>query len=150
MTPERCQRLILEAFHFYRSKPGSNGVFFERFALHPEQVGEKLQKRLVGDHGVEEWQNVVQRNCRVWLQLAAQSTRPVEDLYGGRLGELRVPVTFMHGRHDPRTEPGEMEQTHKTLPAADMRFIENGRHSPHSEEGVAQECTTILRELLAK
>jgi pimeloyl-ACP methyl ester carboxylesterase len=150
MAPERCQRLILEAFHLYRNKPSSNGSFFERFARHPEQVGEKLQKRLVEDHGAERWKNVVQRNCRVWLQLAAQSTRPEEDLYDGHLGNLRVPVTFMHGRHDPRTEPGEMEQAHKMLHAADLRFIENGRHSPHSEEGVAQECTTILRELLTK
>jgi pimeloyl-ACP methyl ester carboxylesterase len=29
-APERCERLILEAFHFYRNKPGSRG-FFERF-----------------------------------------------------------------------------------------------------------------------
>jgi 3-oxoadipate enol-lactonase len=150
MAPERCERLILEAFHFYRNKPSSNGVFFERFANHPEQVSERLQKLLEGDHGPDHWKNVVQRNCRVWLQLAAQSTRPDEDLYGGCLGELRVPVTFMHGRHDPRTEPGELECARKALTGADMRYIENGRHSPHSEEAAARECTEILRELVTK
>ncbi len=149
-APARCQHLVLEAFHFYRNKPSSNGSFFERFAAHPEQVGENLRKRLADEHGGEQWQNVVQRNCRVWLQLAAESARPDEDLYGGRLGDLRVPVTFMHGRHDPRTEPGEMEQVRKTLPAATLRFIENGRHSPHSEEAAARECTEVLRELLTK
>jgi pimeloyl-ACP methyl ester carboxylesterase len=38
-APQRCSRLILEAFHFYRNKPGSRS-FFERFADHPEQVNE--------------------------------------------------------------------------------------------------------------
>lgn len=150
MAPERCRRLVLEAFHFYRNKPSSNGVFFERFANHPGQVSEKLRKLLEGDHGPEHWKNVVQRNCSVWLQLAAESTRPDEDLYGGRLGELRVPVTFMHGRQDPRTEPGELEQARKALTGADMRYLENGRHSPHSQEGASRECTAILRELLTK
>lgn len=150
MAPERCQRLILEAFHFYRSKPSSNGSFFERFAGHPDQVGEKLQKLLAEDHGADQWKNVVQRNCRVWLQLAARSVRADEDLYDGRLSELRVPVTFMHGRGDPRTEPGEMKHVQKSLPSAEVRFIESGRHSPHSEEAAWRECNQILRELVAK
>ena len=132
-APERCERLILEAFHFYRTKPSSRS-FFRRFADHPEEVSEKLQKLLAADHGAEQWANVVQRNCRVWLRLASESTRPDEDLYGGRLGELRVPVTFMHGRGDPRTEPGEIVRACAAIRGAEARFIENGRHSPHSEE----------------
>lgn len=145
-APERCVRLILEAFHFYRDKPNSRS-FFTRFATHPEEVSEKVKELLVADHGAERWKKVVQRNCRVWLKLAAQSERLGEDLYDGRLGELKVPVTFVHGRGDPRTEPGEMERAHATIAGAEMRFIEDGRHSPHSEKASWRECNGILREL---
>jgi pimeloyl-ACP methyl ester carboxylesterase len=147
-APERCERLILEALHFYRNKPRSHEIFFQRFADHPGQVSEKLQKLLAADHGVEHWGNVVHRNCRAWLGLAAVSERPDEDLYGGRLGEVPLPVTFMHGRGDPRTEPGEIERASEELHGAEVRFIENGRHSPHSEEAVWKECNQILLELM--
>ena len=147
-APERCVRLILEAFHFYRSKPRSHQIFFQRFADDPGQVSEKLQKMLAADHGEGHWRNVVQRNCRAWLELASMSARPDEDLYGGRLGELQVPVTFVHGRGDPRTEPGEIERAHKTVPDSQLRFIQNGRHSPHSEDASWQGCNEILRELV--
>jgi pimeloyl-ACP methyl ester carboxylesterase len=148
-TPERCARLILEAFHLYRDKPSSRG-FFQRFATHPEEVNEKAQSLLAADHGAKRWRQVIQRNCRVWLKLAAQSARAGEDLYDGRLSDLKVPVTFVHGRHDPRTEPGEMKQVHESLPGAEMRFIENGRHSPHSETAAWRDCNGILRELMAR
>src|SRR5208282_1441158 len=36
-APERCAGLVLEAFHFYRNKPGSHN-FFQRFASHPGEV----------------------------------------------------------------------------------------------------------------
>jgi pimeloyl-ACP methyl ester carboxylesterase len=148
-APQRCVRLILEAFHFYRNKPGSRS-FFQRFATHPEEVSEKVKELLVADHGAEQWRKVVQRNCHVWLRLAPQSERAGEDLYDGGLSQLKVPVTFVHGRGDPRTEPGEMEQVQESLPGAEMRFIENGRHSPHSEAVSWRECNGILRELMAK
>ncbi len=147
-APERCDRLILEAFHFYRNKPSSNGIFFQRFADHPEAVSEKLRAQLAADHGAEQWANVVKRNCRVWLRLAAESTRADEDLYGGRLSELRVPVAFVHGRGDPRTEPGEIERACGLVAGAEARFIENGRHSPHSEETAWLECNGILGQLV--
>ncbi len=147
-APERCAHLILEAFHFYRNKPGSRS-FFTRFATHPEEVSEKVQKLLVGDHGAEHWRKVIQRNCRAWLRIAVQSARSGEDLYDGRLSELKVPATFVHGRGDPRTEPGEMERAHEALAGAEMRFIEDGRHSPHSEEASWRECNRILREVMA-
>jgi len=154
-APERCERLILEAYHFYRSKRRSHEIFFQRFADHPGQVSEKLQKLLAADHGSEHWRNVVQRNCRAWLGLAAECTRPDEDLpdadlYDGRLGEVPVPVTFMHGRGDPRTEPGEIERASAALHGAAVRFIENGRHSPHSEEASWRECNEILLELMTE
>jgi pimeloyl-ACP methyl ester carboxylesterase len=148
-APERCARLILEAFHFYRNKPNSHN-FFQRFANHPEEVSEKARELLAADHGARHWRKVIQRNCRVWLKLATQSMRAGEDLYGGQLGELKVPVTFMHGRGDPRTEPGEMKQVQELLPGAEMRFIENGRHSPHSEGAAWRECSGILRELMER
>ncbi len=148
-APERCDRLILEAFHFYRNKPSSNGIFFQRFADHPEGVSEKLRAQLAADHGPEQWAKVVERNCRVWLRLASESTRPDEDLYDGQLAGLRVPVTFVHGRGDPRTEPGEIEQARTAIPGAEPRFIESGRHSPHSEEAAWQEFNGILGGLVA-
>jgi pimeloyl-ACP methyl ester carboxylesterase len=144
MAPGRCEHLILEAFHFYRRKPKSHEIFFQRFANHPDEVSEKMQNLLAEDHGAEHWRSVVQRNCRVWLELDAQSTRLDEDLYNGCLSELHVPVTFIHGRHDPRTEPGEIDKALRSIPHADLRFIENGRHSPHSESAAAQEFTEIL------
>jgi pimeloyl-ACP methyl ester carboxylesterase len=147
-APERCERLILEAFHFYRNKPASREIFFQRFTDHPGRVSEKLAKLLATDHGPQHWENVVQRNCRVWLQLAEQSAPAGEDLYDGRLSELRVPVTFIHGRGDPRTEPGEMKRVQESLPHADVHFIEAGRHSPHSEEASWQECNHVLRDLV--
>lgn len=153
-APKRCEGLLLEAFHFRRAKPGSHN-FFQRLANHPEEVNERAQSLLAADHGATDhhvayWRHVVQRNCHVWLKLAAESARPGEDLYDGRLGELKVPVTFMHGRHDPRTEPGEMELVRELLPGAAMHFIENGRHSPHSENAAWQECNEVLRELMGR
>ena len=148
LAPDRCEHLILEAFHFYRGKPASHN-FFQRYAHHPEEVSEKLRSLLAADHG-EHWQTVVQRNCRVWLKLAELDSRASVDLYDGQLGELRVPVTFMHGRHDPRTEPDEMEQVRAALPGAENRFIESGRHSPHSESAARRECNQELNEILSR
>jgi pimeloyl-ACP methyl ester carboxylesterase len=156
MAPSRCSRLVLEAVHFWRDKPSSRD-FFTRFADHPEEVSEKLQNLLAADHG-ERWADIVRRNCRVWLELAkldsgkldsgrAEDFRP-RDLYEGQLGELTVPVTFLHGRGDPRTEPGEMESVREALPGAEVRFIENGRHSPHSEDSRWREVNNIFREVV--
>lgn len=148
LAPQRCERLILEAFHLSRRKIGSRS-FFEQFAEHPSEVGEKMRKLLAADHGEEHWRDVVQWNCGVWLQLAAESARLGDDLFDGQLSKIKIPVTFMHGRCDPRTEPGEMERAHEALPNADMCFIENGRHSPHSERESWQECNGILSGILA-
>jgi len=149
-APERCERLILEAFHFYRNKPRSKEIFFQRFADRPGEVSGKLRRLLEADYGEGRWEHVVQRNCRVWLRLAAESIRPDQDLYDGRLGELRVPSTFMHGRGDPRTEPGEIERASAAVAGAEVRYVESGRHSPHSEEGSWRECNEILGELVGR
>jgi len=152
LAPERCERLLLEAFHFEPGKLNSRS-FFKQFALHPEDVKEKMQKLLIADHGTvgnkDRWKKVVQRNCRVWLKLAAQSSGTADDLFDGRLGKLKVPVTFMHGSGDPRTEANEMERVQRALPHADVRFVETGRHSPHSERKSWKQCNGILSEFLA-
>jgi 3-oxoadipate enol-lactonase len=145
--PERCECLILEAFHYLRRKPGSR-TFFERFAAHPEDLGEETKKLLAEDHGEKQWQTVLRRNCTAWFLLADEAQRPDEDLYGGRLCELAVPTLFLHGALDPRTEPGEMERVRSTLPQAAMKFVANGKHSPHSEEAAHKECNTLAREFL--
>ena len=142
-APERCERLVLEAFHFYRNKPSSLG-FFERFTAHPEDLGEETQGLLTADHGAEQWANVVRRNCGAWIRIADESDPPDQDLYGGRLGELRVPTVFLHGEKDPRTQPGEMERVRQVVPQAEFRFVKEGQHSPHSEDAVAQEVNEIL------
>jgi pimeloyl-ACP methyl ester carboxylesterase len=146
-APERCERLIPEAFHFFRKKPNSRS-FFERFTAHPEVLGQETSELLRQDHGEGYWMNVPRRNCGAWLRIADMVQRPDEDLFNGRLGELRVPTLFLHGRLDPRTEPGEMERVRNELPLAEMRFVHVGKHSPHSEEDAYQDCNAIAREFL--
>ncbi len=146
-APERCERLILEAFHLLRRKPGSR-AFFERFAAHPEDLGEETKRMLAEDHGEAQWPTVLRRNCGVWFRIADAVKRVDEDLYDGKLGEIRVPTLFLHGRLDPRTEPGEMERVRAELPRAEMKFVENGKHSPHSEDGAFEECNAIAGEFL--
>src|SRR5260370_6813956 len=138
IAPERCAGAILEAFHFLRRKPGSRS-FFERFAAHPEQLGDETRRVLADDHGETRWPAVLRRNCAVWFRIAHSVERPDEDLYDGRLGELQGPALFLHGSLDPRTEPGEMGRVREALPRASMQFIATGKHSPHSEEGAWQE-----------
>jgi pimeloyl-ACP methyl ester carboxylesterase len=145
LAPQRCTGVILEAFHFLRRKPGSRS-FFERFAAHPEDLGEEARKLLVEDHGETNWQTVLRRNCGTWFRIADSVKRLDEDLYDGRLSELRVPTLFLHGSFDPRTEPGEMDGVQRALPGATMRFIASGKHSPHSEEDAWQECNQNARE----
>ena len=146
-APERCECLILEAFHYLRRKPGSRS-FFERFAAHPEDLGEETKKLLALDHGEMQWPTVLRRNCTAWFRIADEVQRPDEDLYDGRLGGITVPTLFLHGSLDPRTEPGEMERVRKELPGATMKFVANGKHSPHSEEAAFEECNVIASEFL--
>jgi pimeloyl-ACP methyl ester carboxylesterase len=145
--PERCECLILEAFHLLRRKPGSRS-FFERFAAHPEDLGEDTKKLLAEDHGERQWPQVLRRNCTAWFRIADAVQRADEDLYEGRLGEITVPTLFLHGSLDPRTEPGEMDRVRREFPGATISFVANGKHSPHSEEAVFEECNRIVKEFL--
>ena len=145
IAPERCSGVILEAFHFLRRKPGSRS-FFERFAAHPEELGEETRKLLAKDHGETNWPTVLRRNCGVWFRIADSVQHADEDLYDGRLSDLCVPTLLLHGSLDPRTEPREMNRVQRVLPKATMRFIVNGKHSPHSEEEAWQECNSHTSE----
>jgi pimeloyl-ACP methyl ester carboxylesterase len=145
LAPQRCTGVILEAFHFLRRKPGSK-AFFERFAAHPEDLGDETRELLAEDHGETNWPTVLRRNCSAWFRIADSMQRLDEDLYDGCLGELRVPILFLHGSLDPRTEPGEMDRVQQALPRATMRFLTAGRHSPHSEEDAWQECNAYAAE----
>jgi pimeloyl-ACP methyl ester carboxylesterase len=146
-APDRCAGVILEAFHYLRRKPGSR-AFFERFAARPEELGEETRNLLAEDHGESHWPAVLRRNCSAWFRIADSVKRPEEDLYDGRLGELRVPAMFLHGSLDPRTEPGEMDMVRQALLQARMRFVSNGKHSPHSEADAWQECNDSAMEFL--
>ena len=146
-APERCECLILEAFHWLRKKPGSR-AFFERFAARPEELGEETKKLLMADHGPD-WPGVLQRNCSAWFRIADAVKDAEEDLYDGKLAGLTVRTLFLHGRLDPRTEPGEMERVQRMLPHARMSFVENGKHSPHSENGASAACSRMATDFLA-
>jgi pimeloyl-ACP methyl ester carboxylesterase len=91
---------------------------------------------------------VLRRNCSAWFRIADSVKRPDEDLYDGRLGELRVPSMFLHGSLDPRTEPGEMEMVRQALPQATMHFVSNGKHSPHNETDAWLESNKCAIEFL--
>jgi pimeloyl-ACP methyl ester carboxylesterase len=147
MAPERCECLILEAFHYLRRKPGSRS-FFERFFARPEDLGEETRQMLAKDHGESDWERVPRRNCGAWIRIADAVKSPEEDLYDGRLRELTVPTLFLHGSLDPRTEPGEMDRVRRAIPQATLHFVASGKHSPHSEEGAAEECNAIARKFL--
>jgi pimeloyl-ACP methyl ester carboxylesterase len=146
--PERCERLILEAFHFLKRKPTSR-AFFERFAARPEDLGEETQALLVKDHGAEHWKTVIRRNCGAWFRIADAVKHPGEDLYDGRLGDIKVPTLFLHGRLDPRTEPGEMDSVRRAFPNAIINFVENGKHTPHSEEAAFEECNQHAQDFVS-
>ena len=146
-APDRVKAVILEAFHFYRNKPSSR-EFFETMAGDPDLLGERMATALAREHGADYWRKLIVINGRAWLQIADEAIHPEEDLYGGRLGELRVPTLFLHGSRDPRTEPGELDAVRAQMPDARIEVIEGGGHSPHSESGMYEACNRIALEFL--
>jgi pimeloyl-ACP methyl ester carboxylesterase len=137
-APQRCQGLILEAFHYTRSKRGSVD-FFRAMISEPESVGGRAMEALTRDHGGE-WQKVLERNAAAWLEIVQSGQG---DLYDGRLSQLAVPVLFIDGSRDPRIEPGDPDAIRRQLPHAEFRVIDGAGHSPHSEPGAAGECVRI-------
>jgi pimeloyl-ACP methyl ester carboxylesterase len=148
-APERVHGLILEAFHYYRMKPGSRELF-ETLAYKPEALGAELCERFALEFGREDWRKLITSHAKAWLQLAAECSNPEEDLYRGRLNEIRAPTLFIHGRLDPRTEPGELDAASQQLPHAEMRILDGAGHSPHSESDSADLVTQIAREFLMR
>lgn len=146
-APDRCEALVLEAFHYLRQKPRSRS-FFERFTAHPEDLGEETRRMLAGDHGETDWGRVPRRNCGAWIRIADEAKYAEEDLYAGKLRELQPRTLFLHGRLDPRTEPGEMEMVQARLPHVPIKMIESGKHSPHSEAEAYQECNELAHSFL--
>lgn len=146
-APDRISGLILEAFHFYRVKPGSR-EFFSVMADDPGLLGERVVGTLAREHGEDYWHRLIVMNGKAWLGIADEATNSEHDLYDGKLSELRVPTLFIHGSRDPRTEPGEMEAVRVQLPSARIEIIEGGGHSPHSESASASKSNRVAGEFL--
>jgi pimeloyl-ACP methyl ester carboxylesterase len=140
--------LILEALHYYRVKPHSM-EFFTSLAANPDLLGPRVIGILARDHGEPQWRDAVRGDCQAWVEIARSAEHGRPDLYDGRMSEIRVPVALVHGQQDPRTEPGELEQVQRELPSAQVHVIAGGEHSPHSERGVQEECTRVVRDLVA-
>jgi pimeloyl-ACP methyl ester carboxylesterase len=136
LHPRRVRGLVLEAFHYLKAKEAS-AAFFETGASAPEQLGEQPARAMAEDHGDPRWRAVVGMNSRAWLRIIEQGHRGERDLYQGRLAEVRAPVLLLHGRRDPRTEPGEIEAARRDLPRARLALLDAG-HSPHSGRAGAE------------
>lgn len=147
-APHRCSGLILEAFHYYRTKLSSR-EFFETFAYQPETLSSELCERFAREHGADYWRHLITSHAKAWLEIAQESRGPTDDLYHGRLHEISLPTLLIHGLLDPRTESGEMDATKKALPHGQTRMLDDGAHSPHSEGATAELVTRIADEFLA-
>lgn len=148
-APARVSGLILEAFHFYPMKPRSRELF-ETLAYEPESLGAELCERFAREFGREHWRKLISSHAKAWLELAAQSVGPTDDLYHGRLHEISAPTLFIHGELDPRTEPGELEAAASQIHQAEIRSLTGAAHSPHSENASADLSTQIAHEFLKK
>jgi len=145
----RVRGLILEAFHYFRMKPSSR-EFFETLASQPEALGVELCGRFALEFGENNWRQLITSHAKVWSDIASKSSGPEDELYGGRLNEVLAPALFIHGRLDPRTEPGELDAVTAQLPHAEMQLLEFAGHSPHSEAASADLATRLAREFLLR
>jgi pimeloyl-ACP methyl ester carboxylesterase len=146
-APERFYGIILEAFHFYKSKPGSRG-FFETMMRDPAQLGERVIKVLAQEHGETYWQKLIEINGTAWLKIAEASRHEKDDLYDGRISQLKTHTIFIHGKQDPRTEADELAAVQQQLPAVPIKLIEVGKHSPHSESAAAPESIELAEKFM--
>ena len=136
-NPGRLGGLIVEAAHFFRRKPASRG-FFETMMRDPDGLGARVAGVLAREHG-DGWRDLIRTNGAAWLRIGADPSARADDLYGGRLADLRVPTLVIHGAKDPRTEPGELEAMR--VGAARFEILADGGHSPHSERATADDVT---------
>ena len=145
-APDRVDRIVAEATHFFRRKPRSR-EFFEAMRDRPEQFGGRVSKALEADHG-SRWRSVLSMNGVAWLQMAESAGDQQADLYDGRLGDVRTPVLLIHGEADPRTEPGELDAVRASLPTAQLALLPGAGHSPHSERSAAEAVTELIARFL--
>ncbi|HEV7474010.1 MAG TPA: alpha/beta fold hydrolase, partial [Pyrinomonadaceae bacterium] len=68
-APQRVRGLILEAFHYFRMKPGSR-EFFEALAYRPEALGAELCERFALEFGAADWRPFITGHAKAWLQIA--------------------------------------------------------------------------------
>lgn len=147
LAPRRVRALVLEAFHFLAAKESS--IEFFRIAVEaPERFGESVVGVLERDHGVG-WREVVGAGGRAWLAIIDEGRRGRRDLYDGRLGEIRAPTLLLHGRRDPRTEPGEIDAALAALPGGRLALVDAG-HCPHASERTAVESLRIVEAFLGE
>jgi pimeloyl-ACP methyl ester carboxylesterase len=146
LAPRRVSALVLEALHVFPAKVSSL-EFFASAADAPEAFGPAVVEALRRDHGPS-WREVVGAGGRAWLALIEEGRRGRPDLYDGRLGEIRAPTLVVHGRNDPRMEPGEMEAGARAIPGARLAVLDAG-HCPHASARAGAECTRLVLQFLA-
>ena len=88
--PERLTALVVEAAHLHRSKPKSR-EFFATMMTDPDGLGERVAGILAAEHG-DSWRDLIRINGVAWLRIADERSGRDDDLYGGRLSQLRVPT----------------------------------------------------------
>ena len=148
-APERLGGLIVEATHLFCSKPSSR-EFFETMMANPDGLGPRVTDVLAREHG-EGWRDLIRTNGLAWLRIADERSGPGDDLYGGRLAELKLPALMIHGARDPRTEPGELDALRAALAGvARFEILPEGGHSPHSERATADEVTRAAERFLTE
>ncbi len=147
LAPQRIRALVLEALHVFAAKPASV-AFFEAGIAAPERFGASVVEALARDHGPA-WRDVVAAGGRAWLELIAEGARGRPDLYDGRLGEIRAPTLLLHGRHDPRTEPGELDAARAALPGATVALLDAG-HAPHASARAGARAVAVAAGFLAR
>jgi pimeloyl-ACP methyl ester carboxylesterase len=145
LSPDRVRALVLEALHLFAAKPGSI-TFFEDGLSAPERFGPDVLAALERDHG-ERWREVCSRGARAWLDIIAGGLRRGGDLYEGRLGEVRAPTLILHGRRDPRTEPGELDAARRALPRARLELHDAG-HAPHASATAGARAVALAAAFL--
>jgi pimeloyl-ACP methyl ester carboxylesterase len=146
LAPGRVRALVLEALHFLAAKVGSV-EFFATGRDAPERFGAAVETALRRDHG-DRWREVVSACGRAWLSVIDEGRAGRRgDLFDGRFGEIRAPTLLLHGKHDPRTEPGELDAALRALPSARLALVDAG-HCPHASERTGAEATRLALEFL--